>query len=231
MNCVIVDDNKMACMAVSELVSQVNNLTSIGVCENAIDAYNILQQQKVDLMLLDIEMPGMTGIELTRSLGKKGPIIIFMTSKKEYAVEAFDLDVADYIVKPVSPARFLHAIEKAKEILRYIDGQLSPDEQEFFFVRDNGILKKISVQEILFMEAMGDYVKVFTPGKFYMVHSKLRSIEEKLPAQKFLRVHRSYIVALNKIEKIEEGVIIINANPIPVADAYRSTLNNRLNIL
>ncbi len=229
MNCVIVDDNTLARMAMAELVSQVDNLTSAGECENAIEAFNILQKQKVDVLLLDIEMPGISGIDLIKNLGPKKPVIIFTTSKKEYAVEAFDLDVADYLVKPINPARFFHAIEKAREIIDYNKEQ--PGEQEFVFARDNGVLRKINLEDIHFLEAMGDYVKLFVQSKFFMVHAKLRSIEEKLPATKFLRVHRSYIVAVNKIEKIEEGVIVINQKAIPVADAYRSTLNSRLHIL
>jgi two-component system LytT family response regulator len=231
MNCVIVDDNPLARMAMAELVSQVSDLTCVGECANAIDAFNLLQNQKVDLLLLDIEMPGTSGIELTRNLGNRSPVIIFTTGKKEYAVDAFELDVADYLVKPVSPARFFNSIEKAREIIAYKKGSLPSEEQEFVFVRENGMLKKVMLEEILFMEAMGDYVKIFVASKFYMVHSKLRSIEEKLPPVKFLKVHRSFIVALNKIERIEEGVIVINQKPIPVADAYRSTLNSRLHIL
>jgi DNA-binding LytR/AlgR family response regulator len=105
------------------------------------------------------------------------------------------------------------------------------DEKEFVFIRDNGKLKRLLVEDIFFLEAMGDYVKVFTGDKYYAIHTTLKSVEEKLPERKFLRVHRSYIVALKKIEKIEEGVIVINNKPVPVADAYRSTLNKRLNIL
>src|SRR4030095_1195729 len=230
MNCVIVDDNPLARMAMVELVSQVNGLNSAGECGNAIDAFNILQQQKVDLLLLDIEMPGISGIELIKNLGTKCPVIIFTTAKKEYAVDAFELDVADYLVKPVTPGRFFHAIEKAREIISYNKGSANP-EQEFVFARENGVLRKINLDDILYMEAMGDYVKIFVQSKFFMVHTKLRSIEEKLPSDKFLKVHRSFIVAINQIERIEEGVIVINQKPIPVADAYRSTLNNKLHIL
>jgi len=230
MNCVIVDDNPLARMAMAELVSQVSGLTCIAECENALDAFNIIRNQDVDVLLLDIEMPGTTGIDLIKNLGAKCPVIIFTTAKKEYAVEAFDLDVADYLVKPVDPVRFFRAIEKAKDIVNY--NKFTPGfEQEFLFARENGVLRKIAFEEILYMEAMGDYVKIFVPSKFYMVHTKLGAIEEKLPPEKFLRVHRSYMVALNKIEKIQEGVIVINQKPIPVADAYRSVLKKRVLIL
>jgi DNA-binding LytR/AlgR family response regulator len=221
----------MARTAMRQLVSQVEDLTVAGECSNAMEAYNLMQLQPVDVLFLDIEMPDMTGLELTRHLGDKKPIIIFTTSKKEYAVDAFELNVADYIVKPVRTPRFLQAVEKAREIYNSNKMEVSIEEKEFVFIRDNGILKRLLIEDIHFLEAMGDYVKVFTQQKFHAIHTTLKTVEEKLPPNKFLRVHRSYIVALNKIEKIEEGVIVINNKPVPVADAYRNTLNKRLNIL
>ena len=221
----------MARTAMNQLASQVEDLTVLGECSNAMEAYNLMQAQPVDILFLDIEMPEMTGLELTRHLGDKKPIIIFTTSKKEYAVDAFELNVADYIVKPVTPPRFIQAMEKAREIYNSNRMDFSVGEKEFVFIRDNGILKRLLIEDIYFLEAMGDYVKVFTQQKFHAIHTTLKNVEEKLPANKFLRVHRSYIVAINKIEKIEEGVIVINNKPVPVADAYRSTLNKRLNII
>jgi DNA-binding LytR/AlgR family response regulator len=158
-------------------------------------------------------------------------LIIFTTAKQDYAVEAFELNVVDYLIKPVEPGRFLAAVERAKEALESSRGKLEVKEKEFVFIKDNGLLKRVGVDDILFLEAMGDYVKVFTNQKFHIVHTTLKSIEEKLPSSRFMRVHRSYIVALNKIDFIEEGVININTTAIPVADAYRNTLNQRLNLL
>ena len=231
MNCLIIDDNKMARIAMNQLVSQVDDLTVAGECSSGMEAYNLMNSQKVDLLFLDIEMPQMTGLELTRNLGEKKPIIVFTTSKKEYAVDAFELNVADYLVKPVTLPRFLLAMEKVSEIFNSNKVGVSIDEKEFVFIRDNGILKRLMIEDIHFLEAMGDYVKVFTQHKFHAIHTTLKNVEEKLPLNKFIRVHRSYIVAMNKIERIEEGVIVINNKTVPVADAYRSTLNKRLNIL
>jgi two-component system LytT family response regulator len=231
MNCLIVDDNKMARTAMNQLASHVDHLHVAGECSSAMEAYNILQKEKIDLLLLDIEMPGMSGLELTRNLGKKRPVIIFTTVKKEYAVEAFELNVADYLIKPVHPARFIQAIEKAKEICDSNNREIQVSDTEFVFIRDTGILKRIRTEDILFLEAMGDYVKLNTPQKFHAIHTTLKALEEKLPGGKFMRVHRSYIVALDKIESIEDGTIIIQKNAIPVADAYRSALNNKLNLL
>jgi DNA-binding LytR/AlgR family response regulator len=231
MKCLIVDDNKIARTTMIQLATQVKDLEVAGDCANALDAYNFLQENKVDILLLDIEMPEMTGLELTKNLGVKSPLIIFTTSKKEYAVEAFELSVADYILKPVTPARFIQAIDKAREILQSITEEIKINEDEFVFIRDSNIVRKLQVEDILYAEAMGDYVKIFTPQKFYAIHTTLKAVEEKLSATKFLRVHRSYIVAINKIETIQDGAIIINGKPIPVADAYRASLNKRMNIL
>jgi len=199
MKCLIVDDNQLARMAMNKLVSQVQMLELVAECSDAMEAYNYLNSGQVDLLFLDIEMPGMTGIELTKKLGNKKPLIIFTTAKTDYAVEAFELSVVDYILKPVSLARFLQAVEKAKEAYDSNKQEVKIEAREFVFVKDNGILKKLNVDDILYLEAMGDYVKVHTSQKFHVLHSTLKSIEEKLPANKFLRIHRSYIVALQKI--------------------------------
>jgi len=231
MRCIIVDDNVMARMAMKKLTDQVKDISVVAECENAMGAYNIISKEPVDLLLLDIEMPGMSGIELIKNLGKKSPFIIFTTAKTNYAVDAFELNVVDYLVKPIELPRFLKAIDRVKEATESEREQIEVKDKEFVFIRDSGILKRITADEILYLEAMGDYVKVFTPQKFHIVHATLKSIEDKLPSLKFMRVHRSYIVALNKIDYIEEGVISINGTAIPVADAYRTALNNRLNLL
>ncbi|QHS58685.1 LytR/AlgR family response regulator transcription factor [Chitinophaga agri] len=231
MNCLIIDDNKLARTAMKQLVSHVDQLHVAGECASAIDAYNILQKEKIDLLLLDIEMPGMDGLELTRNIGKNGPVIIFTTAKKDYALEAFELHVADYLIKPVSPARFIQAIERVKELKQAGNKVVQETDHEFIFIRDSGVLKRVKLDEVLYLEAMGDYVKLHTGQKFHAVHSTLKAIEERLPATKFMRVHRSYIVALDKIESIEDGAIVIAKNAIPVADAYRASLNSKLNLL
>ena len=231
MKCIIVDDNKMARMAMKQLVGQVKDLDLVAECEDAMEAYNIINKQPIDLIFLDIEMPGMTGLELTKNLGHKSPLIIFTTAKTDYAVEAFELNVVDYLVKPIQPGRFLQAVERSLETLASDKEEVKVEAQEFVFVKDNGILKRINVEEILYLEAMGDYVKVHTPQKFHVLHATLKSIEEKLSPQKFIRVHRSYIVSLSKIDFIQEGVISIGKASVPVADTYRTTLNKRLNLL
>lgn len=214
-----------------QLASLVKDIVLAGECANAMDAYNLLQEEPVDLILLDIEMPGMTGLELTKNLGNKRPVIIFTTSKKEYAAEAFELNVADYIVKPVTPARFFQAVDKARDILNSNKEEVKFSDEEFVFIRDSNIVRRLKLDDILFAEAMGDYVKLHTPQKFFAIHTTLKAVEEKLPASRFFRVHRSYIVAVNKIDTIQDGALIINSKSLPVADAYRAALNKRMDIL
>jgi DNA-binding LytR/AlgR family response regulator len=231
MKCIIVDDNKMARMALKQLVSQVPALELVTECNDASEALDSLNTTQVDLLLLDIEMPDMTGLDLIRKLGNNKPLIIFTTAKTDYAVEAFELNVVDYLVKPIALPRFKQAIEKAQETIDSNKQEVKVEEQAFVFVKDNGVLKRIAIDDILFLEAMGDYVKVHTLQKFHVVHATLKSIEEKLPSSKFIRVHRSYIVAINKIDYIQEGTISIGKTTIPVADTHKSNLNKRLNLL
>lgn len=231
MNVLIIDDNAIARSVLKKLCSQQKDIVIAGECATAEEAYGFLQEQAVDLLLLDIEMPGMTGLQLVENLGRNRPVIVFTTSKKEYASEAFDLNVADYIVKPVMPARFVQAMAKAREIVGSNREEVKWEEEEFIFIRDSLVVRRLKLEDILFAEAMGDYVKLYTPQKFYAIHTTLKAVEDRLPASRFLRVHRSFLVALDKIDTIQDGVLIIGEKPVPVADAYRKQLNSRMNIL
>jgi len=231
MNCLIVDDNKIARTTLRQLASGIRDLVVIDECENAVDAYNVLQEKSFDAILLDIEMPGMNGLELTRMLGNKKVLIVFTTSKKEYATDAFDLNVADYIVKPVTVARFIQAIDKVRELLKAQSDNIELNEDEFIFIRDSNVVKRLKLNDILYIEAMGDYVKLYTPQRFFAIHTTLKAVEQRLPSSRFLRVHRSFMVAIDKIDTIQEGVLIVHNKPVPVADAYRATLNKRMNVL
>ncbi|HWK08057.1 MAG TPA: LytTR family DNA-binding domain-containing protein [Puia sp.] len=231
MNVLIVDDNKIARTTIRQLAGKVADITIAGECCDAMEAYNMLRAQPVDLLLLDIEMPGMTGLELTKNIGDRRPVIVFITSKKEYAADAFDLNVVDYIIKPVTGPRFLQAIDKVREVLESNKEEVNVGEDEFIFIRDSNIVRRLKLSAILYAEAMGDYVKLYTPEKFYAIHTTLKAVEERLPASRFLRVHRSYLVAVDKIDTLDGGALVISGKPLPVADAYRSALNKRMNIL
>jgi DNA-binding LytR/AlgR family response regulator len=231
MNALIIDDNRIARTTIRHLAGRVGDIDIVAECADAMEAYELLQLKPVDLLLLDIEMPGMSGLELTQNLNHKRPVIIFITSKREYAADAFDLNVADYIIKPVTAPRFIRAIEKAREILESNKEEISVKEDEFIFIRDSNVVRRLKLESILYAEAMGDYVKLYTPERFYAIHATLKAVEDRLPSSRFLRVHRSYVVAVGKIETLDGGALIVGGKPLPVADAYRSALNKRMNIL
>jgi len=230
MKALIVDDNDIARTTLAHLAKQVPNLTIVNEYSNAIEAYNHLQNNHIDLIFLDIEMPEMTGIELTKNLSGKDIIIIFTTSNKDYALEAFELNIADYILKPVMPARFLQAVSKAQSILESRKENVEVTKDEFLFVRDSNITRRLKLDDIFYAEAMGDYVKFYTREKMFAIHGKMKTAEERLPKDHFIRVHRSYIVSVGKIDTLQDGGIMINGKFIPVADAYRKALNTRMNV-
>ncbi len=230
MKALIVDDNDIARTTLAHLAKQIPNLTIVNEYSNAIEAYNHLQNNHIDLIFLDIEMPEMTGIELTKNLSGKDIIIIFTSSNKEYALEAFELNIADYILKPVMPARFLQAVSKAQSILESKKENVEMTNDEFLFVRDSNITRRLKLDDIFYAEAMGDYVKFYTKEKMFAIHGKMKTAEERLPKDNFIRVHRSYIVSVGKIDTLQDGGIMIDGKFIPVADAYRKALNARMNV-
>lgn len=230
MKALIVDDNDIARTTLSHLAKQVPNLTIVNEYSNAIEAYHHLQNNHVDLIFLDIEMPEMTGIELTKALSGKETIIIFTSSNKDYALEAFELNIADYILKPVMPARFLQAVSKAQSILDSRKDEVEVTKDEFLFVRDSNITRRLKLDDIFYAEAMGDYVKFYTKEKMFAIRGTMKSAEERLPKDNFIRVHRSFIIAVDKIDTLQDGGIMINGKFIPVADAYRKSLNKRMNV-
>jgi len=232
MKCLIVDDNQIFRLLVKKLMALDNSLVLVAECEDAISAHQQIMDNEVDLIFLDIMMPGMSGLELAKILEDKPPLIIFTTSIAEHAVEAFSLNVVDFLLKPIAPARFLKAIEKAKTALN--KNQLNSDLQfpEFIFIRDSNIVRRVRIVDILFFEAIGDYVKIQLIGKIdYSIHSSLKNIEYKLPQGVFLRVHRSFIINLSKIDGIEGKTLIIDKNLIPVSDSFRGSLNKSMRFL
>lgn len=229
MNCIIIDDDGMSRSAVTHLVAQIPYLNLVGVGSTPKEAFALLEQHKIDLMLLDIEMPDMTGLDLIKSL-KNPPYIILITSKKDYALEAFEYNVVDYLLKPITLDRFFKAIARTKELL-----DSSPNSTEHstsFFVKNNGTLVKINTKDILWIEALGDYITINTAdNKKYTIHSTMKMVENKLAADKFIRVHRSFIIAKEHISSIDDNVVVIGKQLIPVGAVYRENLTKHLNLL
>lgn len=231
MNCLVVDDNDLARLTLKKLLTLDVSLVLIDDCPTADVAYQMIQTTNIDLLFLDIEMPGMNGLELAKSLAENSTMIVFTTSKRNYAVEAFDLNVVDFILKPVTPVRFLQAVKKAKSIYQTRTQNKNERLQEFIFIRDANTVKRIKLADILFLEAQGDYVKIVADGNVYQIHSSLKSVEDKIPPSIFLRVHRSFIINLSKIDTIEGNTLVIDRKFVPVSDAYKATLNKRMRIL
>ena len=231
MKCLIVDDNTMARTVLRNMVKQIRELEICGEYAAAIDAFNHLQKESVDLLLLDVEMPGMSGLELIESL-LNPPLVILITAKTDYAVQGFQLQVVDYLVKPITLPRLLQAVNRAEE-WKLSDSKSiqSAESKNYFFARINNQLIRIDWDDILFLQAMGDYVVIVTPGKKMPVHSTLKALEKKIPENRFTRVHRSYIVQVSKIVNLEENSIQINEHLIPVSERYKSELMEKMNVL
>lgn len=228
--CLIVDDNDLSRLTLHQLALQTGRLQVTGECKDAIEAHRNITANPPNLVLLDIEMPGMTGIDLLKILPKE-TLVVLTTSQRQYAVEAFDLNVVDYLVKPVSLPRLMQAIDKVQDLLMRDDTEVTAAADDYLFIRDNNILKKLKLDEILWIEAMGDYVKIRTESQWHIVHSTLKAVEEKINSGRLMRVHRSYIISLDKIDSIEDGAVNIINTPIPVAESYRPKLIQKIKLL
>lgn len=229
-SCLVVDDNDVARMLLLQLLQQIPSLTVKGECNNAPDAAEFISNNKVDILFLDIEMPGMSGFDLLKAL-KNRPVTILTTASKNYAEEAFELNVADYIVKPVALPRLAMAVQRAAELIKGKDAELNTIEKDYVFIKENKILKKVVLDEIYWFESKGDYVKIHLADKYYIIHSTLKQMEERLNKAKFIRVHRSYMVALNKIDYMEDNVLYLNNSPIPVSESCKADLFKALSLI
>ncbi len=228
LSCLAIDDESLARKMLVDNIRQVPFLELVGTCKNAFEALEALQAQPVDLLFLDIQMPGMLGTRFLETLPEK-PMVIFVTAYSNYAVESYDLDVVDYLMKPVPLERFVKAAHKALDIkLKNISVpmQRPVETSSFFFVNVEYSLVKITVAEITHIEGMKDYVKIYLDGvnRPVLTKSTLKGIEEKLPTQDFMRVHKSFIVNLNRIESIRNREIKVGSWEIPVGESNLEAL-------
>lgn len=223
LSCLVVDDESLGRKMLEENIRQVPFLEWAGTCKNAFEALEFLQLQKVDLMFLDIQMPGMLGTKMLETLPQK-PMVVFVTAYSNFAVESYDLDVVDYLMKPVPFERFLKAANKALELKQKNQAfaQIPGSEpSDFFYVNVEYSLVKVRIPDITHVEGMKDYVKIFlcNASKPVITKSTLKGIEERLPAKTFMRVHKSFIVNLDKIESIRNREIRIGSWQIPVGES------------
>jgi two-component system LytT family response regulator len=222
--CIITDDEPYARKGLQAYVEKTSFLDLKGQCEDAMELGEMLKQQPVDLLFLDIQMPHITGVEFLRSL-RNPPKVIFTTAFKEYAIEGFELDVLDYMLKPISQDRFDKAAQKAKD---YFDLKGVTNPPDYLFVKADGRLEKIIFNEVLFIEGMENYVIIHTASKKVITHSTLKSLIEKLPKQAFLQTHKSYIVAINKVGAVEGNMLYIGNHQVPIRRQLRDQVLGRI---
>jgi len=230
MRCLVVDDEKFALELMSDNIQKVPFLKQIGMCKNAIDAMEVLRHEQVDLIFLDVQMPGISGIQFLNSLSNP-PMVIIVSAYDNYAIHGFNLDVVDYLLKPVAFERFLKAVNKAFELLCLRQQkELTPvkkaPESEYLFVNADYSVVRINIPEILYIEGLKDYVKIYLKNTVKPVITRLsmRFMEEKLPVKGFARVHKSFIVALDKVTAFKKNRLMIKDVEIPVSDNYRDKI-------
>ncbi|MEN0047852.1 MAG: LytTR family DNA-binding domain-containing protein [Bacteroidota bacterium] len=221
---IIVDDEPIARQIIQQYAADDTRLEILADCKNALEAMRFLQQNEIDLIFLDINMPKLTGLEMLKTLNNP-PMVIFTTAYREYAVEGFELAALDYLVKPFSLPRFLQAVNRAVEKKGNIVKVGIPN---FFFIKADGRNTKVRYDEILYIEAMSEYIRIHTISQRITTLQSLRYMESKLPKDQFLRVHRSYLVALNKIKTVEGNQIWIGEIKVPVSKSHRKVLSQLL---
>ncbi|MFT6112725.1 MAG: DNA-binding LytR/AlgR family response regulator [Bacteroidia bacterium] len=223
MNCIAVDDEPLALDIIEAYVARHPELTLVARCNNAAEASEVLKKHKVDLMFLDIEMPEITGLSFVKSLEHK-PLFMFTTAYPDYALEGFELDAIDYLLKPIAYDRFEKGVEKALEyykIKQNSDVAESDLENEHFFVKANQKLIKLSYSEIYYVEAFADYVKIFLADKKIVTLQTMKNMERKLPPEMFSRVHRSFIVNRNHVASFSTSACEVNEVKIPIGKNYK----------
>jgi len=227
-HCVITDDEPVARKGLQGYIEKIDFLDLVAVCEDAIQLNTVLKQQTIDLLFLDIEMPYISGIEFLKNVSNP-PKVIFTTAYERYAIQGYELDVLDYLLKPISADRFLKAVNKAYD---YFQSKQSTD-QPYFFVKADNKLEKILFSEILFAEAMENYVAIYTSNKKIITHSTLKAVQENLPLNQFIQPHKSYLVNINCINAIEGNVLHVSKYEVPVSkyqkeEVLEKIVNNKL---
>ena len=226
-NCIAVDDEPLALEKMEQYINKLPYLNLTGSFDNGFSALNFLRQHPVDLMFLDIQMDELTGIQLLEVLSHK-PYVVLTTAYDQYALKGYELNVTDYLLKPFGFNRFLQAVEKVKDkLLKSLSpkasrgGSINSPEQDFILVRSEYRLQKVNLKEILYVEGMKDYSRIFTPDIKLMTLQNLRKMEEALPSPPFMRIHKSYIISINMIESVGKNDITIAGQNIPIGGLYK----------
>lgn len=229
LRCIAVDDEPLALELLEDNIATVPYLHLVATCSNAMEAMKVLQQEQVDLIFLDIQMPGLTGLQFIQSMTEK-PMIILITAYEKYALQGFNLDVTDYLLKPVSLDRFVKACNKAKELyeLKHKANKETVSNPDYFFVNVDYSLLKINFNDIRYVEGLKDYIKIHlkSSSRAVITRMAMKAIEEELPATKFLRIHKSYIVSLEHITAIRKNSVFIDEIELPVGENFREAVLN-----
>lgn len=238
MKCVIIDDEPLAVELLEDFVRKVDSLELISTFNNAIDAVSFINQNNVDLIFLDIQMPHFSGIDFLNTIEKK-PLVIFTTAYSDYAVEGFNLGAVDYLVKPIPFHRFLKSVVRAQQVLNpstaiqaISENTTAPElEQDFMFVRAEYENVKMNFSDILFIEGLKDYVKIYTTdNKFTLTLVSLIKLENLLSSKGFSRIHRSYIINIKHVKSIQKNKVLISDKRIPISESYKNAFFERINL-
>ncbi len=229
--CLIVDDEPVAREILENHLAKIDAVEVVAGCKNALEAFHFISAEKIDLIFLDINMPEISGLSFAKSINRNIKIV-FTTAYREYAVDGFDLQAVDYLLKPISFERLLQAINKYLDenapVLNVVTKEIVPEKSDYIFVRSDRKMIKISIPDILFIESLADYIKIHLPGNTVVTRETMSSIEAKLPQKEFLRVHRSYVVSIAGIESFTNEYIEINRKQIPIGRSYKKEVLERL---
>jgi DNA-binding LytR/AlgR family response regulator len=226
MKCLIIDDDPFQRHLLYQYIDQVESLDLIGEFDSAIPAVKFLEHQNADLIFLDVEMPGMNGVEFLEQFKPKGDIIL-ISSEEKYAINGYNLEVADYLLKPISFARFNRSVSRVSS--KSTNETVIEETSNFLFIKDKGIYQKVQISDIQYIQSSSEYVTIYTKAKRTMLYSSMDGILKKLPGN-FIRVHRSYIVNLNAIERVNGNTVEINNQSINVSKTYHNELMSNLGL-
>ncbi len=226
-NCLVVDDEPMARNGLIEHIRQIDFLFPVAECKSAMEATTWLQKKNIDLIFLDIQMPKLTGIDFIKT-SPALPAVIFTTAYPEYAIEGYELDILDYLLKPVSFNRFLKAALKAQEFLGARTRHEISASEDFFFIKCNQKIEKITMADVLYVEGMSNYIIIHTKQKKYIAYLTFKGIEDRLPQNLFIRIHKSFLVSINAIQSIEANEIRLEKVSLPVSKNYKEEVMNKI---
>ena len=229
MKAIIIDDNDIALLATQQCVAKAEKVQLLGAFNDALQALSYIASNPVDLIFLDIEMPELNGIEFIKAMKQPHPMIILTTSHPQFALEAYENNVLDYLVKPITLPRFLNAVSKAQALFE--KHNIDKIENNIIFIKKGNVIVKVNKSDVLWIEGLGDYVTLNTEKEKYVVHSTMHNIEQKFASGEFMRVHRSFIIRIDKINNIEDNCISYFDKFIPIGKTYKDSVYKRLNLI